>query len=76
MQRRSAILAFSAGALPIFATMAKHAAYAQTPANMVPIGLGQCRTMTLMTGSLALQSSQLAAQRDGIRLWKPCSAQP
>jgi len=62
MKRRAAVLAFSAGALPILAPMAKRA-YAQSPANMIPRDLGQYRTMTLMLGSLSLQSSQLATQR-------------
>jgi putative membrane protein len=62
MKRRAALLAFSAGALPILAPMAMRA-YAQAPANMIPRDLGQYRTMTLMVGSLALQSSQLATQR-------------
>ena len=59
MLRRTAVLALSAGVLPILA----RAAYAQEPANMVPRDLGQYRTMTLTVGSLALQSSQLASQR-------------
>jgi predicted outer membrane protein len=42
--------------------MAKRA-YAQAPANMIPRDMGQYRTMTLMLGSLALQSSQVATQR-------------
>jgi putative membrane protein len=63
MNRRTAVLAFSAGALPILAPIVKRAAYAQEPANMVPRDLGQYKTMTLMVGSLALQSSQLASQR-------------
>lgn len=63
MERRTAILAFSTGALSIFGTMARRAAYAQGAANMIPRDLGQYRTMTLMVGSLALQSSQLASQR-------------
>jgi len=62
MKRRIAILAFSAGTLPIFAPMVKRA-YAQGTANMVPRDLGQYTSMTLMVGSLALQSSQLASQR-------------
>jgi putative membrane protein len=63
MERRTALLALSAGALPIFGPIIKRAAYAQEPANMVPRDLGQYRAMTLMIGSLALQSSQLATQR-------------
>jgi putative membrane protein len=63
MERRTAVLAFSAGALPFFAPMVRRAAYAQAPANMMPRDLGQYKTMTLMVGSLALQSSQLASQR-------------
>ncbi len=63
MKRRTAVLAFSAGALPILAPMVKRAAYAQAPANMVRRDLGRYRTMTLMIGSLALQSSQLASER-------------
>ena len=63
MERRTAVLALSAGALPIFAPLVMRAAFAQAPANMVPRDLGQYRTMTLMVGSLALQSSQLATQR-------------
>jgi putative membrane protein len=59
MLRRTAVLALSAGVLPILT----RAAYAQEPANMVPRDLGQYRTMTLTVGSLALQSSQLASQR-------------
>jgi putative membrane protein len=43
--------------------MLRRAAYAQTPANMIPRDLGQYKTQTLMVGSLALQSSQLATQR-------------
>ena len=62
MKRRAAVLAFSAGALPILVPMAKRA-YAQGPANMIPRDLAQYRTLTLMVGSLALQSSQLATQR-------------
>jgi putative membrane protein len=62
MNRRAAVIGFSAGALPILAPMAKRA-FAQSPANMIPRDLGQYRTMTLMVGSLALQSSQLATQR-------------
>jgi putative membrane protein len=62
MKRRAAFIAFSAGALPLLAPMAQRA-YAQAPANMIPRDLGQYRTMTLMVGSLALQSSQLATQR-------------
>ena len=62
MKRRAAVLACSAGVLPILAPMVKRA-YAQAPANMIPRDLGQYRTMTLMVGSLALQSSQLATQR-------------
>ena len=50
MLRRTAVLALSAGVLPILA----RAAYAQEPANMVPRDLGQYRTMTLTVGSLAL----------------------
>ena len=63
MNRRSAVLAFSGGALAVFAPAVIHAAYAQSPANMLPRDLGQYRSATLMLGSLALQSSQLASQR-------------
>ena len=63
MNRRSAVVAFSGGAFSVFAPIVTNAAYAQTPANMLPRDLGQYRTSTLMLGSLALQSSQLASQR-------------
>jgi putative membrane protein len=63
MNRRSAVLGFSGGALAAFAPTVMRAAYAQTPANMLPRDLGQYRSITLMLGSLALQSSQLASQR-------------
>ena len=49
----SAVLALSAGVLPILA----RAACAQEPANMVPRDLGQYRTMNLTVGSLAVRSS-------------------
>jgi hypothetical protein len=63
MERRTAVVGVLAGAVPVFAPMIKRAAYAQAPANMTPRDLGHYRTMTLMIGSLALQSSQLASQR-------------
>jgi putative membrane protein len=63
MERRNAVLGFSAGALSFFAPMAMRAAFAQGTANMVPRDLGEYRTQTLMVGSLALQTSQLATQR-------------
>ena len=63
MERRTAILAFTAGTLPVFAPIFRRAANAQAPANMMPRDLGQYHTTTLMLGSFALQSSQLATQR-------------
>jgi putative membrane protein len=66
MERRTAVFAFSAGALPFFASIGSRAAFAQGAANMVPRDLGDYRTSTLMIGALALQSSQLASQRAGL----------
>ena len=63
MERRTAALAFLAGTLPIFTPMMGRSAHAQAPANMIPRDLGRYRSTTLMVGSLALKSSQLALQR-------------